>query len=408
MPRWEKERGGLDIFELEERSDGGADLRSGRVDATGAVMEPWRPLKRGLTLSYQRAVERIIEQRETIGYRRVDDKPLGIACNPALEAAILDNPSFDEPYEVYADWLLEHGDARGEWAIAERENDTYTTARLASQAERRLRADLGEPTSCVHYRGLLRELTVTPASLARVDGHALCTVLDTLRVGLSPSEALGKSLFGRTLPHLPIRTLIVERLEEDVPTSWVEVIGLDKAWPKLPRLRELIIDAGTIETASFPPLEKLELRTTGLAPNTFEAATAPSTTLHSLVLWLGSHIHGLCELLGEAPRWPSLGTLGLCNLALDARALEKLFEALAKSPILPQLKRLDLSRSGIFDRDLVPLVVHHTAFAHLELDLSECLLTPAGIVAAHGIARRVITERQRRDQNGERYASVTE
>ena len=75
----------------------------------------------------------------TVAKKRAQPAAIPPPTNPALEAAILENPDDDAPYLVYADWLMAAGDPRGELIVMQHDADEAdgsrkTTLRRAANA----------------------------------------------------------------------------------------------------------------------------------------------------------------------------------------------------------------------------------------------------------------------------------
>lgn len=103
------------------------------------------------------------------------------ADEAALRAAIVANPADDAPRLVYADWLLEHGDVRGEFIRLQIEHardprDAKREKRLAALLDASLESLVGEPAAHTHRnfvtRGFATRVSLTPAAFLR-DGERL-------------------------------------------------------------------------------------------------------------------------------------------------------------------------------------------------------------------------------------------
>ncbi len=236
--------------------------------------------------------------------------------NDSLFRAILDAPDDDAPRLVYADWLMEHGDAeRGEFI------------RLSVLLHRRGMEDVlstGD-ADCVRRDELLRKNRERwLAELPALDGIKWWG----FRRGFATIRAEGewpalKKHGRRSWAASPCEALSIYRLTP----QGARQLALS---PWMPRLRELDIDwvgshfrAGLRELLRHPSLASLrvlDLKSSGIGD---EGAR---------LLAGCPHLTGLEELLLE------------CNDIRDAGAL-----ALARTPHFPSLKELWLSRNLVED-----------------------------------------------------------
>jgi uncharacterized protein (TIGR02996 family) len=234
--------------------------------------------------------------------------PAPIASDPAVEAALEDSDD-DHAFSVYADWLQQRGDPRGELmalAIATRDEHHYQTrqphdpyliggltgwdgdgielrwrrglidrARLALPQER---AGIG----LAHE--ILEELLAVPA--ARFLRHLV----------LGPFDYHGENHYAPLVELMTargcgtLRTLFIgDMTSEDQELSWTSAGDLGPLYAALPRLEELKVRAGSFSLGALPPLRKLVVETTCLTPRNLEEVLAAKLDgLEELVLWLGS------------------------------------------------------------------------------------------------------------------------
>lgn len=175
----------------------------------------------------------------------------------AMLAEIYATPEADAPRSVYADWLLERGEPRGELI-------SLQLARAAGQAPQLAReADLiavhggswlgplaGKLSAPVFERGFVVEGTAT----APLDDHPAWSTLSTLRGQLPPTDRPMPQLRrlldlqDHQVIQLAYRTtpLPVEYLSWQGPID-LEIAGLRDAWARittLPALRELVLASG--------------------------------------------------------------------------------------------------------------------------------------------------------------------
>jgi uncharacterized protein (TIGR02996 family) len=322
-----------------------------------------------------------------------------MARNLSLEAAIASSGDVGT-YEVYADWLIEHGDPRGDLITldiaCERDPDNtrlkdQRNALLGAHADPWLGALAGRPeVECVWHRGFLHAVTIGQTddtrhatAYAALRGLPTAALLRELTLWehwsdepwLQPavealaehgiSESLRSLAFGASHRHQHWGTAKLDSLAILYPhlggldALRVRANELDLGDIKLPAIRvfEVASDGFTranlasLIGASWPRLEDLALR--------FEAT--------------GVHARDLARLLDALPA-------SLRSLRVDLRSndpdVQSVFDdfmtELAQSAVLRRLTTLDLSGSE-FDDDEAHRMLRATApFAHLGcLDVSE-------------------------------------
>ena len=320
-----------------------------------------------------------------------------------LEAAILADPEAVAPYSVYADWLEQQGDPRGELihvqlarendpdpALVEREGEL-----LAEHANRWLGGlldyPLGPPNALevTWRRGFVHSATVK-TSYESNDGAFLYRELAARPVARFLRElclGAGCSYGGRppddvsileALRDCPLpllRALEINCLGREL--SWTHVGDISIANASLRGLESLEIVTGrmTLGAIDLPNLRTLRLETGGLPEHVLEDIAAASwPALETLVIYFGIEDYGgsctardVMPIL-EGKNLPRLTTLALCN----GTFADELVPLIASSPILPCLRRLDLSKGTMGEVGAEALLRHREEFAHLEaLDLTE-------------------------------------
>lgn len=368
-----------------------------------------------------------------------------------LEAAILDASDAREAYAVYADWLLERGDPAGELvavqlALEDAPDDPALRARerelLAGRdAElRRLYAyavsqEIADP---VWRRGLLYAVTVGGDAYSAGNAQAYEELLRdpisrflrelTVRPATvmygepTPDDAAIVDAIAAHGAPRALRRLAFDPLGFQI--SWTRLTDLSPIYRHLPRLEELVISAGdvTLGAIELPALRAFELVTGGLPRHALASvAAARWPHLERLVLYLGAPRYGGdCELADLAAllaaTLPSgVRTLGLCNCEFA----DELVPVLARSPLLPRLRHLDLSQGTLGDAGAQALLEHAAAFRHLDaLDLRQSYLGPAARAALSALCHpgqpwhrgpRIELSGQRTpDEAGARYVTVGE
>ncbi len=389
--------------------------------------------------------------------------PAKPAHDAQLEAQIAKDPSNDDNFAVYADWLLEQGDVRGELASLQIQAAARPKDRKLANAIDRLLTE---------YRAYFYgPLAVYVDPTAKKDGRDLA-IEATWRAGFMDELELGApgawsdskvppvgnvAELVQQLPKMPsakfVRSIVITRPVGDGEYHFGNAVeALVKAMPSLPALRRLELGRFTYEdselswshhgplgrlwAAAGKQLEYVKLRagsmdlgkinlpecreflieTGGLDRSCIKSIVAASwPKLERLSVWFGKDSYGCtCKIKDVAPlldaKLPKLKHLGLKNCQFG----NELFALLPKSKLLKQLETLDLSMSHIttdvLERDVLP---HKAAFAHLaSIDLSDCRLDKAGQKLAKQLGKNVDVGDQNQPGDWEgpdyRFASVGE
>jgi len=313
---------------------------------------------------------------------RMGDDETPTKHNDALAAAIATAPDDTESWSVYADWLQEQGDPRGELMAIQIQRAKRTDDKRLVARERALLARYRR-----HFFGALLKETGTPG---RDDLHDI-RVQYSLRYGFLDEVTLSnhgdlRTLLGlesaRFLRRLTVRcslgalddlletatfpaTLVrlelgcdrrhggrlelgrllggLERLEVLVVRN-CEVVYLPPV--AAPKLRHLVVEATTLRIddaalCSLPALERLEIHTDAIE---------------------GSH--AIDRLLLEPP--PGLTALALAGGLANARTVE----ALLAAPIARAVRHLDLRNNDLDDEDAALLLAQRGRLVQIEtLDL---------------------------------------
>ena len=360
------------------------------------------------------------------------------AFNPTLEAEIVaarDPAAIKAAASVYADWLQQQSDVRGELAslfLAGQEDEAREW--LAGNPTK-LFGDLdvkldGEVSDLVWDHGFLRGASLKRHGIdSKTDLAALtrqflalpvARLVTELRFGLAGYESdndWGPALAAVTesMQGPQIRVLrFDDYTSEDSEISWTAFGDFSPYWSSLPALEELVIESGeggTLGELALPNLKKLVRISGGLREDELRAilgATLPK--LEHLEVWFGDDNYGaegklehLAPLFdGRVPK--TLVHLGIVNCDF----VQDVIEPLAKSPVLAQLKTLDLSKGTLMDADVDVLLKHADAFHHLDrLDLSENLLARRGPEIYARLPHAKVDE-QRYDGDDRRYVAVGE
>ena len=355
-----------------------------------------------------------------------------------LEAAILADPDSPAGYSVYADWLEQQGDPHGELIHVQLARETSSDPELVVRERELLAAHankllgglleypLGpaDPLEVEWRRGFVHRATVK-TSYESNDGAYLYRELATRPVARFLRElclGAGCSYNGRppddtsileALRDCPLpllRSLSIDCLGREL--SWTHVGDLSIASESLRGLEALEIVTGrmTLGAIDLPMLRTLRIETGGLPAHVLDSIAAASwPALETLVIFLGTENYGgTCteqhvRPILEGKNLPRLTTLALCN----GTFADELVPLVARSAILPRLRRLDLSKGTMGPDGAKTLLRHPQAFAHLEaLDLSENYLPPG--VCARLASPTVDVAGQKIEGEYGRYVTVSE
>ncbi|MFZ5441987.1 MAG: WGR domain-containing protein [Myxococcota bacterium] len=330
--------------------------------------------------------------------RSVHDEPAAVegrlTQHPEYERACLESPEDVAPWRIYADWLQEQGDVRGElaalflgkqapkgWAFFKQHRD----ALLGEHSEQEL-YDVEFDNGFVAALSMKRPYDggTELAELTRdVLGRPGARFVTRLRFGLASYES--DNDWTDTLDAIlasPVAAWL-RRLEfndytyEDCEISWTPYGSVAALWKGLPRLEHLHVRSG--QGGELGRIEHAQLKTFiresgGLASAELEAIVAAKwPQLEHLEVWTGSGNYGAeatTDQLGPLLRGeglPRLKTLGIVNSELSTELLGEL----AASPLLPRLAVLDLSKGVFTDAEVDGWIRLAPKFRHLQrLDLS--------------------------------------
>lgn len=365
--------------------------------------------------------------------------------NPELEAAIIADPGDEAAYQVYADWLSGQGDPRGELIALQMKHargpaaralmDRYEAYFLGELHAHQQTHDGNEEPAFTWKNGFIHAAHLSYNSYADEDYEGrfrdVLTALLTHRSGRflaeltltfngEPNDGLG-DLVDALVAHPPatLRKLHIGDFEirgEDTELSWYDVGDLSRVWALVPRLETLILQGGsfTLGTLDLPALRRADFITGGLSKASVHAiATAKWPRIQSLNIWFGDPNYGgdstitdAQPLLGRADM-RALRHLGLMNCGYT----DELAAALPTSAILPQLSSLSFAKGVLSDDGARGIAAHKDAFAHLDtLDVSECLLTDAGVRVLKGCAQTIVNTEQRDIEEApqDRYPAIGE
>lgn len=329
-------------------------------------------------------------------------------------------------YEVYADWLVERGDPRGELIHVQLARELAPADRELVAREREL-IESHETTwlPVLGQTWLERRPRVTWRR-----GFVGRAELGASYQGASAQgyEEVSRSRLARFLRELELHTpyshhgegpdddMIVEAVLASPPPSTLRVFALtcgdnQRAWSHLGNIErlyqvlgtveKLVVDTGRVElgTIDLPACRSLTVVNSGMRGHVPRSiAAARWQHLEELDLFFGNEDYGgdcvvgdLVPLLGDAARFPALKRLGLrgCEFGDD------LARVLVDSPLVSQLSTLDLSGSTMGAAAADALLAHADRFAHLQsLDLTANFFSPAEARHLETLCRSVLVGSQ--------------
>lgn len=306
-------------------------------------------------------------------------------------------------YEVYADWLVEQGDPRGELVHVQLAREVAPDVRELETREREL-IQAHETTwlpVLEHYR-FDRKPSVTwrrgfigravfgasyqgdsAQGYADVVGSPLARFVRELELQTPYShhgEGLDDDMIVEALlASPPPSTLRIFALTcGDDQRAWSHLGNIERIFPLLPTVEQFLVDTGRVELGAIdlPACRTLTVINSGMrghVPHSIAAATWPH--LEQLDLFIGSQHYGsdcvagdLAPLLADAGRFPALRQLGLRGCEFG----DNLARILVGSPLLSQLETpLNLAGSTMGTAAAEALLAHADRFAHLRsLDLT--------------------------------------
>jgi len=364
--------------------------------------------------------------------------------NDELEAAIDASPDDSEPSSVLADWLADRGHPRGELvalqlraesdpalkAAADAHLAAHASALLGPLAPHQRTHDGEDREAFVWRRGFIDHArlsnddntthgTTTVAEIlgllfAHPSGRRLTRVDVGINGGDDGLDDVIEVIAGGGAPPTLRALLLGDYIDEQRMISYFEVGRLAPLW-RVTSLRELVVhgvfDVGTID---HPLVEHVEFQTGGLSPASAEAiAVARWPRLRHLDIWYGDPNYGgdativdVRPLLARTDL-PELVHLGLKNAAFT----DEICGQLATSPLMPQLRELDLSLGTMSDAGAEALAAAAEAFPKLaRLDVSDNYLGDAAIAMLRRAfpAVALTTGAQRDGDEDDRFPSVGE
>jgi len=399
--------------------------------ARRAAWTEWRSAAPAATFSEAESDAALALRERLEGHRRRralerDDAPL--ASNEALEALVEAQPDAVEPRLVYADWLAEAGDPRGELmqreargeavprgpflgALAPFEGTLEATWRVGFVESARVEVTRADERAGLSVTRLLGHLLALPTARAL---RELTVFLPSVH---EEREDVVAALAARVRPAL--RTLTLTTNEEEEMLSWTGTGDLAPLGAALPGLEALMVRAGSLALSSAEELSssltRLSIETVGMRPEILATiARAAWPRLEALTVWCGSSSYGVevraddfAELLTRC-ELPSLRALDLSNNEVT----DELAAMVLASPLLPRLESLTLSKGTLTAAGAKLLVDGAARLRHLDIDLTENYLDDDSVAALEAALPRALLGEQRTAETyaGElwRYAAVGE
>lgn len=373
------------------------------------------------------------------------EQPWVSQTNAELLEAIRADVSNPDPYLVYADWLSEQGDPRGEFIVLQHQRtergylhpsseELATLARCgdfvggqldSEEATMRWRLGFVEMVRLFHYRDWMNDDYDVLPLVRRIFSSTASALVRELRIGVIrwmhnatdvPRILVEVASLGRAAG---IRELhLGDVYDIDCDLAHHQLGKLDVLARSYPALEVLHMRGSEFEFSDLPSerMRELCIETCDLARA--ELSTISKTSWPELVkldLWFGSSGYG-CDVEADdlAPLLKGTHLPELQHLALaNAEFTNELCELLPDAPILSQLKVLDLSKGCMDDQGARSLATSPERLRHLDyLDVSANFLSEAGIARLSKLGCRVVADRQRDvdDSTGEalRYVAVGE
>lgn len=438
MPRYELVDGTSSKFwEIEKTKGDTYTVRWGRIGSAGQTQQKKlagaqyeklvnEKLRKGYALAGGRPKARTAAGAGAKSAKPTKAKP--VASNAKLEETLCEAIDDDERWLVYADWLQQQDDVRGQIIALNLAKKKPAAKKLAAANVDMLWGNakhLLEPspfskimwkppwerakpeplevafTHTLGKEGLVESIMLSGGD---EDGHVANAIyaLLTAPIGrfvrtIAIEGANGESYCGAS--GQPNTEQVIAAIARAKPTalrslsispgsyqlSWTHTGKLGALWKVTPYLERLSIEMGSVDLGKdidLPSLRSLSIETGGLDRKNLQAiAKAKWPSLTELTLYLGRKEYGgnakradVAALLAQPSKFPKLTSLALCNAEIQGDVVREI----VKSPLLKQLTTLDLSKGTLVDGEVAPILENLAAFKRLKkLDLSSNYLTEA-------------------------------
>ncbi len=371
-----------------------------------------------------------------------------MSAREEFEAAIFTNPTDEQAFRVFADWLTEQGDPRGKLITLHQDGDTrraedhleeHKEALLGPLLPHRQVQDPGWNNARSHLRpiaeekawqktqrkaflwrnGYIHRVRLSNDIYAEDNGDPILApvaeILDLVLAHPSGRYAVEFAFQSNGDPNEDDLQTIIDVLSERAPKttrritfgdnvdqiSWHQTGNLSRLWARVRQLRTFEIESGHFEVGEMraPNLSRAVFITGGLTHSCArDIARAQIPNIEHLEIYYGTPDYGGSASLADvAPLLartdlPRLKTLGLEN----AMFTNEIAAALGDAPVLKTLTTLNLSQGTLTDEGARSLVEHKASLAHLRtLDLSSSFLTSEGVELVSGLCPEVLVDDQR-------------
>lgn len=358
-----------------------------------------------------------------------------------LEAAVFASRDDVHAHRIYADWLQQHGDPRGELVMVQAErlqrpDDDALKSAEAAALQKAAPALLGslaalEATKATFRLGFLHAMRLAVGyddDLGDEDVVSYFLELDEARwvreLTIGNVGADGQLDFADAIEALvqaadrlpSLESLFIGDFDsEECELSWSELGDASLLYAAFPKLRALKLRAGLMELGKIelPELERFAIETGGLTQaNLAAVANARWPRLRSLSLWFGQEDYGGDCTVDDVKPLLERSDLKLTHLGLaNAEFTDELVPLLMKSPLLPGLETLDLSLGCLTGTGARVLADNRARLSHLKrLDLSRNCMSDADVELVRGLCAEVLVDDQEEERvtEGNRYSAVGE
>ncbi len=360
--------------------------------------------------------------------------------------AILANLDDVEEYKVYGDALQAAGDPRGELIALQAAGQTKAAAKYLAKHKAALLGALAEvdpyKVKVEWKNGFIHDARVAYEGDDDFEGwdneeseaeivKLLVTLLDEpaaqfmqeLTVGIvqivdNSYDAIIREIGRRPRPAL--RSLYLgDFTGEQTEISWSDLGDVTKLCGACDRLESLTLRSGSMNLGKpgqlvFPRLRTLRIITGGFSRDQLKAVVnAHLPSLEELTLYFGTENYGCnikrkdLDALLKSDRFPRLRSLGLCNSEIT----DELCGVLHLSPLVAQIRELDLSMGTLSDAGVNALATYAKGLAHLDkLDVDRSYISSTAMkqLAKSLPNTEIVSKRQSENQFERRYVSVSE
>lgn len=316
--------------------------------------------------------------------------------HPELAAAILADPANEEAWTVYADWLQEQGDPRGELMMLQLKRKSRPNARL-QRAEKQLlaryrRLFFGSLPESRNENGAAFTVRYGFFDTAKIRHHVdLAELLHlesgrflstlTIHCDLSEADAV---LAETALPASLVSLVLGKHFESGRANgryAWGprETLDVERATRGLSRLESLHLATRdvTLRALALPKLRELSIACERIAVETTAFAELPALTHLQLSALTVTNDAGLLALFHKPP--PELRSIAIRDIDKVETGTEAaaLLDVILKAPIAKQLRSLAMTNALLTTANAQKILDAKPNLPVLEVvDLSKNGLTP--------------------------------